>query len=94
MSFLDALVHVLNFLTPAAGVALIAAALAKLLWRKALAGVPFLRLVMWPALACAACLVGGIVIVGRDGHMGTYASMVVANALTLWWAGFVRGPRR
>ena len=30
---------------------------------------------------------------GRDGRMFSYALMVLAAALALWWAGFVR-PRR
>ena len=39
MGPLDAFWHLLNFFAPAVGVGLIAAALAKLLWRRELAGV-------------------------------------------------------
>ena len=35
-------------------------------------------------------LVAGLVFFGRDGMMTTYAGMVLASALALLWAGFVR----
>jgi hypothetical protein len=89
---LGGLWHILNFLAPAGGVAIIAASLAKLLWRGALQGVPWWRLALWAAawtlVACAA----GLVVFGRDGKMATYGAMVLACATSLWWTGF--GPRR
>ena len=33
-------------------------------------------------------LIGGLAVFGRDGRMATYAALVVASALALWWAGF------
>jgi hypothetical protein len=36
--------------------------------------------------------VAGLVAFGRDGRMATYGGMVLACALALWWAGFVRRP--
>ncbi len=92
MSPLDAFWHVLNFFAPALGVGLLAPALAKLLWRRELQGVGWLRLSAWATIGCAAALVGGLVIVGHDGKMATYAAMVMVSALALWWVGF--GPRR
>ena len=67
MGPLDALWHALNFVAPALGVAAIAAAAAKLLWRRDLAGVGWLRLASWGTLAGVACLIGGLVAFGRDG---------------------------
>jgi hypothetical protein len=90
MGPLDALLHALNFLAPAAAVAVLAAGAAKLLWRRELAAVPWLRLVLWGAVAGAVALVGGLVAFGRDGKMATYGALVVATALALWWAGFLR----
>ena len=90
MGPLDALWHALNFFAPAVGVALLAAGAAKLLWRRELAAVPWHRLALWSGLAGAAALVGGLVAFGRDGKMATYAALVVATALALWWAGFLR----
>jgi hypothetical protein len=90
MGPLDGLWHLLNFVAPALGVALIAATLAKLAWRGDLAAVPWHRLVAWAAVAGLATLVAGLLVFGRDGKMATYAALVAASALALWWAGFVR----
>ena len=89
MSPLDALWHLLNFVAPALGVALLAASLAKLAWRRELAAVPWRRLALWAAAASVLALIAGLVLFGRDGKMVTYAAVVVASALALWWAGFV-----
>jgi hypothetical protein len=90
MGPLDAIWHALNFLAPALGLAALAASMAKLLWRRELAGVPWHRLAIWGAVAGMAALIGGLVVFGRDGKMATYAALVVATALALWVAGFVR----
>jgi hypothetical protein len=90
MSPLDVLWHALNFLAPALGVAAVAAALAKLLWRRELAGVSWFRLAAWGALAGALTLAGGLLAFGRDGKMATYGALVVATAAALWGAGFLR----
>ena len=94
MGFLDALGHLANFLLPAVMLAALTAGLAKLLWRGALAGVPWRRLAGHAALAGLLALVGGLVLQGRDGRMATWAALVVANAIGLWWAGFGPGRRR
>ena len=93
MGPLDAIWHLANlFLVPLALGAL-AAALAKLLWRRELATVSWRRLV-WPAcVANAAVVLAGLVVFGRDGRMATYAAMVAVCALTLWWRGFGPGRR-
>ena len=90
MGPLDAIWHVLNFFAPALGLAVLSASAAKLVWRRDLAGVAWLRLALWAALAGMAVLIGGLVVFGRDGKMATYAALVVASAIALWIAGFVR----
>jgi len=90
MGPLDSLWHVLNFVAPALGVALLAASLAKLAWRHELAPVSWRLLVTCAAVAGVLALVVGLVVFGRDGKMATYGAVVVATALTLWWVGFVR----
>jgi len=90
MGPLDALWHLLNFLAPAAGVALATALLAKLVWRRELAPASLVRLWAWGSLAGALALVAGLLIGGRDGRMATYGALVGATALALWWVGFVR----
>lgn len=90
MGPLDALWHVLNFFAPALGVAALGALAAKLLWRRDLAGVRWRRLALWATFAGMTALVGGLLAFGRDGKMATYCALVVAAAIALWWAGFVR----
>lgn len=92
MGPIDALWHVLNFVAPALGVGLVAPALAKLLWRRELKRVSWIRLSAWSVAGCAGMLVAGLVVFGHDGKMATYAAMVAACALALWWVGF--GPRQ
>jgi hypothetical protein len=93
MDPLTALWQALNFLLPALGVALISAALCKLVWRRELQGAGFLRLALWSAAANALVLTGGLVLSGHDGRIATYAAMVVASSLALLWAGW-GGKRR
>ncbi len=93
MNPIDLLWHVLNFFAPAAGVGLIAPTLAKLLWRRCLAGVRWARLAAWVTAAAAIVLLAGLVVFGRDGKMATYGAMVLACAVTLWWFGFGAGRR-
>ena len=90
MGPLDAIWHLLNFLAPAVGVAAITTLLARLLWRRQLAGAGLMRLMAWSAGAGVAALLAGLVAFGRDGRMGTYGLLVAATAVALWWAGFMR----
>ncbi len=93
MSAIDAFWHLLGLFLPALGTGLIAATAAKwLFWRAELRSVRWLRLVAWPVVAGSLALLGGLLILGRDGRMASYGAMVAASALALWWAGFVR-PR-
>lgn len=87
MTPLDAFWHLLNLFAPAFGLGLIAAGLTKLLWRRALAGVPWITLALWASAAAALALLAGLVLSGRDGRMLTYAAMVCACAAALWWVG-------
>lgn len=93
MGLLDALWHLGNLFVPALALAALAAALAKLVWRSDLASVGWRPLATAAALANAAVVLAGLVAFGRDGRIATYAAMVAACALTLWWRGFVRRPR-
>lgn len=82
--------HLLDLFAPALGLGAIAAGFAKLLWRSELASVAWGRLAGWSVAASALVVAGGLVALGRDGKMATYAAMVAACALTLWWVGFAR----
>jgi uncharacterized membrane protein len=92
MGPIDAFWHLSNLFLPALLLGALAAALAKLLWRRELAGVPWRRLATVAAAAAAAVVLLGLVVFGRDGRMPTYAGMVLATAGALWWRGF--GPGR
>ena len=93
MGPLDAFWHLANLFLPALMLGAIAAALAKLLWRRELAAVAWRRLA-WPAAAAGALVTAaGLVIFGHDGKMATYAAMVVACALMLWWRGWRPGRK-
>jgi hypothetical protein len=93
MGPLDAANHLLNLFLPALALGALAASLAKLLWRRALAGQPWARLAL-PAIAATATVpLAGLLLFGRDGRMSTYALMVLACAITLWWRGFGPGRR-
>lgn len=93
MGPLDLLWHLVNLVLPALALGALAAGLAKLLWRQALAGVAWKRLAAHAAAASTLALLAGLVISGRDGRMATYGAMVLACAGGLWWAGFGPGRR-
>ena len=93
MGPLDAVWHLLNLFGPAIGLALIAPSLAKLLWRRELKTVRWLRLAGFVLAGCAAVTLAGLFVFGHDGKMLTYAAMVGVCALALWWSGFVSKSR-
>jgi hypothetical protein len=90
MGPIDALWHLLNFFAPALAVGVLAAALAKLLWRRELAAARFRRLAAWACAGAAAAAVAALLVFGRDGTVAGYALLVAASALALWWSAFVR----
>lgn len=90
MGLLDAIWHLFNFVAPALGVALLAASVTKLSWRRDLAAVAWHVLVLWAAAAGVLVLIAGLVLFGRDGKMATYAALIMASAVALWWVGFGR----
>jgi vacuolar-type H+-ATPase subunit I/STV1 len=90
---LDAFWHLFGFFLPALATGALAAGATKWLWRAELRDRSWRRLAGWAIAAGAATLLAGLVVTGRDGRMLSYAAMVAANALALWWVGFA-APRR
>ena len=90
MNAFDALNHLANFVLPALLLGGLAAAGAKLLWRRALQGVALARLAAWSSAASVLALLAGLLLTGRDGAMVTYAAMVLACAAALAWVGWGR----
>lgn len=82
----DFLWHLLNLLAVSGLFGLVAAALAKLLWRRSLTAVPWWRLAAAAGGAAAMVTLAGLVVFGRDGRMATYGLMVPAGAVALAWA--------
>lgn len=88
MDLVNAFWHLLNFLAPAVGLGLIATLLAKLVWWRLLAPVPWRGLLQCVISACALAQLVGLVLSGHDGRISTYTLMVLSCALALWWCGF------
>ena len=84
----DAFWHIANFFTPALLIGFLAATATKLVWRRELASVGWLRLGTWASASMAVVAVLGLIVFEHDGKMVTYAAMVAVCALALWWAGF------
>ena len=94
MQAADAFWHVTNFFAPALFLGAAAAVATRWIWRREAAGVGVLRLWAWASGAAALVSIAGLVAFGRDGRMATYAAMVTASAVALWWAAFRTGGRR
>lgn len=92
MGPIDAVWYLVNLFVPAMGLGALSAAATKLLWRKETQRLAWRRLATSASAAAAAITVGGLLVYGQDGRMTTYAAMVIAVALTLWWQTF--RPRR
>ena len=93
MPLADAFWHIANFFAPAIFVGLLAAVICKLIWRGELAATSWLRLAAWAIAAMAAVSLLGLLVFERDGKVVTYAAMLGACAIALWWAGFRRRAR-
>ena len=88
MGFFNALNHLVNFFLPALTMALLVPTLARLVWRAELKGKAWRGQVKWSALANAGVLIVGLVLTGQDGAVVTYAGLVLASALVVWWTGW------
>ncbi|MDN4591876.1 hypothetical protein DBA29_25660 [Xenophilus aerolatus] len=92
MSAFQLLNHLFNFVLPALALAVVLALGARVLMKKG-AGAPGL----WAQVAInfvagVVVLMGGLVVAGRDGRIGTYAVLVVVCGTVQW--GVMRGWKR
>jgi hypothetical protein len=90
MGAIDLLWHVGNLFAVAALFGVLAAAGAKLIWRRTLAATPWWRLAAMLVVVAMAVTLAGLLVFGRDGRMATYGLMVLAGAVVLAWAGWRR----
>jgi hypothetical protein len=88
MGFGEVFWHVGGLLAVPMLAGVLAAAAAKLLWRRTLAAVPLRSLALRAALAAALAQTAGLVALGGDGRMLTYGAVVVAVAAALWWGSW------
>jgi hypothetical protein len=88
MGIFAVLNHLFNLVLPALAMALILPSLARLLWWRAWAGVSWWAVVKRVALVGVAVLLAGLLLLGRDGAMLTYAALVVSSAMVVWMMVF------
>ncbi|MBE7420597.1 MAG: hypothetical protein HS128_23115 [Ideonella sp.] len=88
MDALQQLWHLSNLLWPPLAWAALHAAACKLLWRRALTALSWLRLAAWCSLAAEAVSLAGLAWTGHDGAMATYGAMALALAATTWLVAF------
>jgi hypothetical protein len=84
----DAFWHFADFFAPAIVVGGLSALVSRWVWRRDLGDRSLWRLWAAASGAGAVALLAGLIVFQRDGKMATYAGMVLACALALWWAGF------
>jgi hypothetical protein len=85
--------HVLNLLLPPVAWAALHSALCKLLWRRELAALSWLRLTAWCSLAAETSYLAVSWWTGHDGSMWAYGATLLALALITWLVGFAPGRR-
>lgn len=85
MNWFEFFNHIFNLLLPAAGMALLMGLLAALQCRRALWSRWCARLMMIYLGIGSAVLVAGLVVCGGDGHMLTYAMLVLAMGTSHAW---------
>ena len=84
MGIVDAVLHVINFMLPAAWVALLVTYIGRFFKQnRPLAGI-FIARAAINFIVCLSVLVMGLIITGRDGKMLTYLAMVMASATVQW----------
>lgn len=87
MGPLDLLNHLLNFMAPAAWVAIAVTVLARFFMPKRPVARSQTAQVAINFAVCLAALVLGLLVFGRDGKMATYAAMVLLGATSQWVMG-------
>ena len=85
MTFLALMGHLLNFIAPAVGVALLLWG-APRLWPKARKGRWVARKELLALIGVGgAVLLVGLIVFGRDAKMLSYAALVLAQGSLVWW---------
>jgi hypothetical protein len=85
MGPLDITVHLMNFFAPALGVALLLALISRAFMKKSYFPSTVRKQFAINFIIGAGVLVGGLVLLGRDGKMSSYLFLVLAMATSQWW---------
>lgn len=84
MSALDFLIHLCSFVAPAVFLAVVLAVGARWVWRKKAHLLPWYHMASVNALLGVLVLALGVVLMGQDGRMATYAVLVLAMGTCQW----------
>ncbi len=84
MGLIDLIDHLINFVLPALAMALMLPTLAKLLFWRAWGGVAWWSVVKRVAWVGTLVLLAGLLVLGRDGAMLTYAALILAASTVVW----------
>jgi hypothetical protein len=84
MGPLDLLNHLLNFVAPAAWVAVVVTMVARIFMKKRPVAQSLQAQIAVNFAVCLVALVLGLVVFGRDGKMATYAAMALLGASSQW----------
>ena len=85
MGFIDLILHLLNFLAPAAFVALLMVLVSPFLMEKVPKVPVFRTQFAINFVVCLGALLIGLILFGRDGKMFTYLALAVCCATSQWW---------
>lgn len=80
----DAILHAINFMLPAAAVALLTSTLGRFMKQNKPIANGFIAKFAINFIVCLAVLLIGLILTGRDGKMFTYLAMVLASASVQW----------
>jgi hypothetical protein len=84
MHLSDILLHLLNFLAPALGVAALMPLFSRLLMRKRVCLLPWWGQMLLNFVVGSVVLLAALWWLGRDGKMSAYAALVLAVATSQW----------
>jgi hypothetical protein len=84
LSPLDAFWHLANLFAPAWLVAAMLAGLAKLVWRKDLKSLSWLKLAVWGGIGGCVATLAALVLTGHDGQVLGYGLLLLGISLPQW----------
>lgn len=84
MTLADLLNHLLNFVAPAAAVALLIVVFSQVFIRKVAAAPAWWAQIAINFVACAVVLLAGLWFFGSDGKMATYGALVLVCGTVQW----------